>query len=170
MKQILLVFVCLLLGFQAQAAPLPEREYPDGNSYRVRVEVILEGPKDLVIYRVQIWMLEKKKFYWHFGGGANTQEGLSRLEPDSKLHRADFILVASFLPPEDPKDAGKKVQFRHSVRCSSVEGGSTTTNPVDANTKLDKAIQISEKSSINKLGVKCIIGRIFGRVIEVEAE
>jgi hypothetical protein len=86
------------------------------------------------------------------------------------LHRADFIVIANLLPPENPQDTGKKARLAYKVLSGGEEGTITSGGIVDAKTDLNKVIQIADKSAAVKLRQRFLVGRILGQLLEVEAE
>jgi hypothetical protein len=146
------------------------KEQLDGSNYRLRVEPILDGAEDLAIYRIQIWTLGKRNVYLHLGKGKDiTQEGLSRPEPESKLHRAEFVVVVSLRPADNLGARGQQLQLERSLR---VRGGGAMvlTDTVDAKTQLRRVVQIKEHAGTHKLGEAHEVGELFGKVIAAEAE
>src|SRR5262249_28870510 len=72
---------------------------PNANSYRVKVEPILEPIGKVAIYRVQIWTAQKLDVYIDLEDGAYRGHGLPRAEKDGKHYRTDFVLLVSLRDP-----------------------------------------------------------------------
>jgi hypothetical protein len=155
---------------QKNDAPAQAERPLDRNSYRLKVEPILESNGEVVIYRVQIWTLRKAEIFLHLHAASITEEGLLRREKEGGAYRAEFVLLGLLRDAEKAKRLGKNADFEFRSMTVGARGMTVITDEVDASTELTTILELSSTEGVYNHGARARIGRFRGKSIEVEAK
>lgn len=134
----------------------------DANSYRLKVEAILEPLQDYAVYRIQIWTTEKREFCLNIGNVGTA--ALFRREKQGGLFRADFVCVAC-IRERKKGDAKADLEFRCMV--AGDRGSVNTFDKVDASTRLADLISMPTIDLVEK-SARRSVGRFREESLEVQ--
>jgi hypothetical protein len=139
----------------------------DRDSFRLKVDPILQGNQDMAIYRIQVWTIAEPEDSEIGYGGMVGRSGLFQREKDSQLFRSDFLVVVLFRAPEEVMKGDGKAQLE--LRFFTVGGRGTThiIDDVPGTTQLDRVLDIRASDAIHKLRSKQSFGRYQGKVLDV---
>src|SRR5689334_9619621 len=133
----------LVIGFIAlMQMPIWAEERLDRDSYRLKVETILEPTDKLAIYRVQVWTVDERKVSFGFEDWQVGQGGLPRRETDGKLYRTDFVPLFSLDGAEKGERDGK-VELELRCMVNGSRGMFRMIQEVDASMSLSKLLDIT---------------------------
>ena len=139
----------------------------DRDSYRLKVEALLQGNDDMAIYRVQIWTLAKPEDCELGFGGMFGRTALFRRENGGKLLRADFFVVVHLTSAEFLKRPDGKAQFELRYAAGVASGASAVIDNVEATTKVNQLLEMDARDGIYKFGHTQVIGRYRGKNVQV---
>jgi hypothetical protein len=140
----------------------------DADHYRLKVETILEPIGKVAIYRVQIWTVNKQEVSLLLQGGQISQQGLSRPENDGKVHRTDFVLLASLRESQDLQKGESKFELEFRCMVAGAPGMTVLTGVLDSSNPLNKVLEVPSAAAIYRLGQEVPVGRFRGKLLEVK--
>ena len=177
MRTVLALVACIGTSVASVVAdpPKPEEKKAeaklDPGEFRVKVEAILAPPGDIAIYRIQVWTAAKEKVKVA-GIDVNGALGAETApEPDGKLHRQDFVVVAMLRPHPSPEVRGKRLELEQRLMWGGFgEGGVRVFSSVKLDTKLEDIAGLAVGMHTAKTDANLPIGKLNGSTITVRVE